>query len=113
MRREMWVPLAAWGLLAAIAVVTLGSPRLRPVSPLGHDTEHALAFLALGAAFALAYPSRWRAVALLAVPVIGAIELLQLWAPGRHARAEDFVVNLLSFWLAQAAVLLVRRLLRR
>jgi VanZ family protein len=27
---------------------------------------------------------------------IAAIEILQLWAPGRHARLEDFVVDALA-----------------
>ena len=28
--------------------------------------------------------------------MIGVLELLQLWAPGRHARLEDFVVDALA-----------------
>jgi VanZ family protein len=28
--------------------------------------------------------------------MIGAIEILQIWAPGRHARLEDFVVDALA-----------------
>jgi VanZ family protein len=31
-----------------------------------------------------------------AVTGIGLIEILQLWAPGRHARLEDFVVDALA-----------------
>ena len=41
---------------------------------------------------------------LAAAPAIGALELLQLWVPGRHARLEDFVVNLVTFWVAFAVV---------
>jgi VanZ family protein len=28
--------------------------------------------------------------------MIGALEVLQLWAPGRHARIEDFAVDALA-----------------
>ena len=31
-----------------------------------------------------------------AVVAIGLLELLQLWAPGRHARLEDFLVDALA-----------------
>jgi VanZ family protein len=31
--------------------------------------------------------------AIIAVLTIGLIEILQFWAPGRHARLEDFVVD--------------------
>jgi VanZ family protein len=30
------------------------------------------------------------------VVLIGVLELLQLWVPGRHARLEDFVVDALT-----------------
>lgn len=101
----------AWLLLAAITFVTLGSPHLRPQTTLGHDSEHALAFVLLGAAFGLGYARRRLAIAVAAVPVIGLIEVLQFWAPGRHARLEDFVVNLLTFWAALAAAALAERIL--
>ncbi len=105
--------IAAWLLLAAIIVVTLGSPDLRPQSSLGHDTEHAFAFVLLGAAFAIGYGERRIELVFAAIPVIGVIELLQLWVPGRHARLEDFIVNLLAFWAVLAIVSLPRLVLRR
>lgn len=39
--------------------------------------------------------SRWT-VSAVAVALIGLLETLQLWVPGRHARFEDFVVDALS-----------------
>jgi VanZ family protein len=87
----------AWLLAAAVTFATLGPPRLRPhAADLGQDGEHALAFLLVGLAFGVAY-SRHRLLAtVLAVAGIGLIEILQLWAPGRHARLEDFVVDALA-----------------
>jgi VanZ family protein len=107
------IRLAAWLLLAVIVVATLGSPSLRPQSSLSHDGEHAFAFLLLGAAFGLGYLERRLELVFAAIPVIGMIELLQLWAPGRHARLEDFVVNVVAFWVALAASSLPRLVLRR
>jgi VanZ family protein len=86
----------AWLLTAAVTFATLGPARLRPHSELGQDGEHALAFLLVGLAFGLAYPRRRLLTAGIAVILIGALELLQLWMPGRHARLEDFVVDALA-----------------
>jgi VanZ family protein len=36
--------------------------------------------------------------------MIGVIEILQFWAPGRHARLEDFVVDALTACLGLAVV---------
>lgn len=87
------VRVIAWLLAAAVTFATLGPPSLRPHSDLGQDSEHALAFLLVGLAFGLAYRQRRLAVAAAAVVLIGLLELMQLWAPGRHARLEDFLVD--------------------
>lgn len=86
----------AWCLAAAVAFATLGPPGYRPHSNLGQDGEHALAFVLLGLAFGLAYTSNRWLTAVVAVGLTGLIEILQFWAPGRHARVEDFVVDALA-----------------
>jgi VanZ family protein len=88
--------LFAWFLAAAITFATLGPPRYRPHSHLGQDGEHALAFVLLGLAFGLAYRQHRLMTTAIAVVMIGALELQQFWAPGRHARLEDFVVDALT-----------------
>src|ERR1700681_3877372 len=88
--------LCAWLLAAAVTFATLGPPRFRPHSNFGHDGEHALAFVLLGLAFGLAYTRNRLPTAAISVVMIGVIEILQLWAPGRHARLEDFVVDALA-----------------
>lgn len=99
--------LFAWLLAAAVTFATLGPPGLRPHSDFGQDGEHALAFVLVGIAFGLAYSRRRTMAAAIAVGLIGVLELLQLVAPGRHARVEDFVVDALTacagFLLAAAA----------
>jgi VanZ family protein len=96
----------AWLLAAAVTFATLGPPRFRPHSNLGQDGEHALAFVLVGLAFGLAYTRNRLLTAGIAVVMIGVIEILQFWAPGRHARLEDFVVDALAALagLAAAAV---------
>ena len=88
--------ISAWILAAAVAFATLGPADLRPHSDLGQDGEHALAFVLVGLAFGLAYSKRRWSVAMIAVLLIGVLELLQFIAPGRHARLEDFVVDALT-----------------
>ena len=106
----------AWCLAAAVAFATLGPPGRRPHSNLGQDGEHALAFVLLGLAFGLAYTSNRLLTAAFAIGLTGALELLQLWMPGRHARLEDFVVDALaaSIGLAAAAALdwIIKRTMR-
>jgi VanZ family protein len=86
----------AWLLAAAVAFATLGPARLRPHSDLSQDGEHALAFILIGLAFGVAYTQNRLLTSTIAVVMIGILEILQLWAPGRHARFEDFVVDALT-----------------
>jgi VanZ family protein len=99
--------IVAWLLTAAVTFATLGPPQYRPHSPLGQDAEHALAFVLVGLAFGLAYQRRRAVTAGIAVVLIGVLELLQHWMPGRHARLEDFIVDALAAGagIAMAAVL--------
>src|SRR3981081_736694 len=71
----------AWLLAAAVTFATLGPPRFRPHSHLGHDSEHALAFVLLGLAFGLAYTRNRRLTTAISVVLIGVIEILQRWVP--------------------------------
>jgi VanZ family protein len=49
----------------------------------------------IGLAFGLAYP-RHRMTVVVAVGLIGVLELLQFLVPGRHARLEDFIVDAIA-----------------
>jgi VanZ family protein len=105
--------LSAWLLAAAVAFATLGPPNYRPQSHLGQDGEHALAFVLIGLAFGLAYRSHRLLTTAVAVALIGALEVAQFWAPGRHARLEDFIVDAtaacIGFGLAAALDWLARQ----
>ncbi len=88
-----WV---AWTALAAIIVLMFVPPGLRPVSDLPHGLEHFSVFLLAGAAFGLGYPEQKFTTVMAVVPVMAVLELLQLLAPGRHARVSDFLINALG-----------------
>jgi VanZ family protein len=92
----IFLRLLAWSLAAAVAFATLGPPDYRPHSSLGQNGEHALAFVLIGVAFGLAYTRSRSLTALIGLAMIGLVELLQFWAPGRHARLMDFVVDALA-----------------
>jgi len=96
--------LFAWCLAAAISFATLGPPGHRPhAASLGQGGEHALAFVLLGLAFGVAYTRNRLATAALTITFTGLIEILQLWAPGRHARLEDFVIDAIAACIGLAA----------
>ena len=105
--------LVAWGLAAAIAFATIGPARLRPHLHLGQNGEHALAFVLLGLAFGLAHTRNRSLTATLVIAFTGLIEILQFWAPGRHARMGDFVVDALAASLGLLIAAALDRRLRR
>src|SRR3954466_6701814 len=87
---------AGWACMIAIAALSLVAPSLRPVTILPHDLEHAAIFALTGLALGLGYPNCIQ----LQIPVLivfsALVELAQLYAPGRHARVIDFVVDALA-----------------
>jgi VanZ family protein len=105
--------LFAWLLAAAVTFATLGPAAYRPHAAIAHDGEHVLAFVMIGLAFAVAYPRQRRLAAGLSVVLIGILELLQLFVPGRHARLEDFVVDALAALAGFAIVFLITRLTQK
>ncbi|OKO87290.1 antibiotic resistance protein VanZ [Bradyrhizobium sp. NAS80.1] len=87
------IRLVAWLLAAAVTFATLGPPSHRPHSILGQVGEHILAFGLVALAFALAYPRHRLPATVITVVMVGVLEYLQLFVPGRHARLEDFIVG--------------------
>lgn len=85
--------IAAWLLIVAIVVMTLGPPTVRPVSGFNRSLEHVAAFALLGLAFGLAYPSRRVLLSLIGAAVVALMEILQQIVPGRHAYFRDFIIN--------------------
>ena len=73
---------AAWTALMIIVVLTVVPPGLRPVTVAQHGIEHAAAFLL----------AEWILTAG-AIIFCAAIEAVQLYVPGRHARISDLIVD--------------------
>jgi len=104
---------AGWLLVATIVVLSLVAPSLRPVTFVPHNLEHAAVFAIAGFALGLGYPGRTaQHMALMAV-FAGAIELAQFYAPGRHPRLIDFVIDALGGCAGVAAAALLARLRAR
>jgi VanZ family protein len=61
-----------------------------------HFIEHFVIFMLLGLTFALGYSMPYLLQLIPLVLFAAAIEIAQLWAPGRHARLSDFVVDALA-----------------
>jgi VanZ family protein len=83
----------AWILIAAISTLSLVPPFLRPTTGVPHHLEHFAIYALCGYAFGVGYRSRHLLQAMSLVAFSGAVEFLQLLAPGRHARMADFVVD--------------------
>jgi VanZ family protein len=90
------VRIAAWSLATAIVVLSVVPPGLRPETGAPHAVEHIAIFLATGIAFGLGYDRQHGLLAIFLVVFCGAVELAQLFVPGRHARLSDFIIDALA-----------------
>jgi hypothetical protein len=99
-----------WLCVLAIVLLSLVAPSLRPVTFLPHSLEHAAIFAITGLALGLGYPRRIaHHMAMLAI-FAAAIELAQFYAPGRHPRLIDFVVDALAACAGVAIAAMILRL---
>lgn len=99
----------AWLCLAAIGVLSLVAPSIRPVTFLPHNLEHVAIFSLSGLAIGLGYPNRTTQHLIGLTLFAAAVELAQFYAPGRHPRISDFVVDAIA---AAAGVMLAFMLTR-
>ena len=85
--------IAAWSLAAAIVILSLVPPAQRPETSAPHNLEHVIIYAATGFAFGLGYERRHYLLAVLLVLFSSAIEIAQLFVPGRHARLSDVIID--------------------
>jgi VanZ family protein len=97
----------AWLFFVAILVLTFVPPALRPLSGLPHDVEHFAIFFLLGGAFTLGYRGHAWTLGLMGIGGSAALEILQVFMPGRHARLADFLVDALAICVGIAAATLL------
>jgi VanZ family protein len=85
--------IGGWLLAAAVVFFSVSPASLRLITPLGHTREHFFIHALLGLAFGIGYTKRPWLLAFGLVAFTGAIELAQLFVPGRHARLRDFLID--------------------
>jgi hypothetical protein len=95
--------IAAWLFAAAIVLLSVVPASLRPETSVPHAFEHVLIFAATGAAFGMAYDVRLAVLVARLVGFAGAVEVIQLFVPGRHGRLSDFLTDAAA--ISAAAVL--------
>jgi VanZ family protein len=96
--------IVAWSLAAAIVVLSVIPPALRPETAAPHNVEHFLIYWATGLAFGLGFRRRFGLLAILLLIFAGCVEIAQLFVPGRHARLSDFLVDAVAMWLGLIGV---------
>jgi|SRR5947209_12035844 len=85
-----------WLCVLAIIILSLVAPSLRPITFVPHNLEHIAIFFLTGFALGLGYPGGLARHLTMLVIFAAAIELAQFYAPGRHPRMIDFVVDALG-----------------
>lgn len=89
----------AWVLVFGIVGLSIVPPDYRVVTDLPRPFEHLSIFLLTGASFGLGYPERYLMQSIALVLFAAAVELMQVWAPGRHPRLSDFAAAILGLGL--------------
>jgi VanZ family protein len=105
--------IVAWSLAAAIIVLSIVPPGLRPQTAAPHQFEHLAIFAATGFAFGLGFGQMRGLLAVYLVVFAGLVEFLQLFVPGRHARLSDFVIDAASIFGGLVTEYLAYRIYRR
>jgi VanZ family protein len=94
--RIVLLRVSAWTLLAIIVALSFVPPAFRPVTGMPNSMEHAAIFLLNGAIFASVYRIRLIFFLAAAMTFAGCLEVFQSFAPGRHARLTDALVDAIS-----------------
>lgn len=102
--------IAAGLLAAAIIVLSVVPPRLRPETEVPHAFEHFGIFFLTGMAFRLGWPNRGALVGFALLLFAGGIELVQTLIPGRHSRLSDLLVDAASALVGVAVIVITDRL---
>lgn len=102
----------AWALATAIVVLSVVPPSLRPETGPPHALEHFAIYWLSGVAFALGY-GLTPIVATFLVIFSGAVETVQLFIPGRHARVSDFIIDAVACIIGLVTIAVLAQLRSR
>ena len=103
----------AWIGILTIVVLSVVPATERPVTEFRPQFEHFTAFALVGGAFAIAYDLSFGRLVILALLFCGAIELLQVPLPTRHARVSDFIIDFVGACFAFGLVRVGKKLRRQ
>ncbi len=98
--------IASWAAVVLIAVLSLLPGELRPHTMASGHIEHFVAYFITASALALSYRG-WSTAILIAFLLSaygGALEILQLWVPGRISQLSDFLVSANGAWAGSMLV---------
>jgi hypothetical protein len=105
---------AGYAAVGLIGVLSLIPGALRPDTGAPGKLEHLVAYMGAAALVALGSSTpgeRWQGLWL--VPYAGALEIAQIFVPGRHSRFSDFVVSGVGALLGVVAAFGVAPILRQ
>ena len=102
----------AWVLVVGIVGLSIIPPDYRVITDLPRPLEHLSIFLLAGLAFGLGYPDRYPSQTIALVLFAAAVELVQVWVPGRHARLSDFAAGLVGLTLGTGLAYVSTRMAR-
>lgn len=85
-------------------------PGLRPETGSPHGLEHFAIYWSTGVAFAVGYSLTRSLLATVLVIFSGAVEIVQLFVPGRHARLSDFIVDAVASIVGLITVSLIAQI---
>jgi VanZ family protein len=103
----------AWVLVFGIVGLSIVPPDYRLITDLPRPFEHLFIFLLAGVAFGLGYPDRYPLQTIALVLFAAAVELVQVWVPGRHARLSDFAAGVVGISLGTCLAYVSTRMARR
>ena len=103
----------AWVLVFGIVALSIVPPDDRVVTDLPRLLEHLSIFLLAGLAFGLGYPDRYPLQTIALVLFAAAVELVQVWVPGRHARLSDFAAGVVGLSLGTGLAYVSTRMARQ
>jgi VanZ family protein len=103
----------AWCGVSAILILSVVPADERPVTGIGQGLEHFTAFGLVAGTFAMGYRLALIQLLLVALLFCGAIELLQVPLPTRHARVSDFFIDFLGSCVAIVLVSLGNNIISR
>ena len=86
----------------ALVWLTLGPASFRPETVMPPYLEHVAAFGVSGLLFSIGCRFRGQYLVFLGGAFAAFLEILQIWAPGRHARLIDFAMDTLGFSIGVA-----------